>query len=218
MPIIHEDNKTYDWFITDLGIWDVTDKIRGVVEPIFMKGMYDLSRQAADFVAQHPDATWEDSPLWASSSVSTSNKLILDHSDSLLWLPFQVYKHMKACQEVETHSLSRASIGYQVVLIRDPNPGQIIFHIYSESREYTEALNSQDFSYWDNTDKDDDVSEEDWEARAKFWNNVPYDKSIASMSLMFNQPTETKTFFHLKSNTDLFEYMNRLDRVLPNPD
>lgn len=47
---------------------------------------------------------------------------------------------------------------------------------------------------------------------------MPYDKSIASMSLMFNQPTETETFFHLKDNTDLFEYMNRLDRVLPNPD
>jgi hypothetical protein len=43
---------------------------------------------------------------------------------------------MKSCQEAETHSLSRASIGYQVVLMRGPNPGQIIFHIYSESHEY----------------------------------------------------------------------------------
>lgn len=128
---------------------------------------------------------------------------------------------MKSCQEAETHSLSRASIGYQVVLMRGPNPGQIIFHIYSESHEYTEALNSQDwcqdFSYWDNTDKDNDVSEEDWEARAKFWNNMPY-KPIASMSLMFSQPTESEIFFHLKDNTDLFEYMNRFNRVLPDPD
>ena len=65
--------KAYDWFITDLDIWEVTDKIRNIVEPIFMKGMYDLSKQTAEFVAQDPDATWEDSPLWASSSVSTSN-------------------------------------------------------------------------------------------------------------------------------------------------
>ena len=213
--------KAYDWFITDLDVWDATDKIRNVVEPIFMKGMYDLSRQAADFVAQHPDATWNDSPLWASSSVSTSDKLILDQSDALLWLPSQVYKHMKACQDVEVHSLSRASIGYQVVLMRGPNPGQIIFRVYSEIREYTEALSSQDwcqdFSYWDNTDKDDGVPEEDWEVRASFWDNMPY-KPIASMSLMFNQPTEPETFFYLRDNTDLFEYMNGLDRVLPNPD
>lgn len=214
--------KAYDWFITDLGIWEAVDKIRDIVEPIFMSGIYDLTRLVAEFVAQDPDATWNDSPLWATNRVSTSDKPILDHSDSLLWLPSQVYKHMKACQEAETHSLSRASIGYQVVLMRGPNPGQIIFHVYSESREYTETLSSQDwcqdFSYWDNTDKDDDVPEEDWEVRARFWNNMPYDKSIASMSLMFNQPTETEMFFHLRNNTDLFEYMNRLDRVLPNPD
>lgn len=210
--------KAYDWFITDLGV----DKIRDIVEPIFMKGMYDLTRVAAEFVAQDPDATWEDSPLWATSRVSTSDKPILDQSRELLWLPSQVYRHMKSCQEAETHSLSRVSIGYQVVLMRGPNPGQVIFSIYSESREYTEALSRQDwcqdFSYWDNTDKDDDVSEEDWEVRAKFWNNMPYDKSIASMSLMFNQPTETETFFHMRENTDLFDYMNGLDRVLPSSD
>lgn len=155
--------KAYEWFITDLGIWEVVDKIRNVVDPIFMSGMYDLTRLAAEFVAQDPDATWNDSPLWATNRVSTSDKPILDHSDSLLWLPSQVYKHMKARQEAETHSLSRASIGYQVVLMRGPNPGQIIFHVYSESREYTETLSSQDwcqdFSYWDNTDKDDGVPE-----------------------------------------------------------
>lgn len=213
--------KAYDWFITDLGIWEVVDKIRDIVEPIFMSGMYDLTRLAAEFVAQDPDATWEDSPLWASSSVPTNSKPILDRSGKLLWLPSQVYKHMKACQEVAVHSLSKASIGYQVVLMRGPNLGQIVFHVYSESSEYTEALNSQDwcqdFSYWDNTDKDNDVSEEDWEARAKFWNNMPY-KPIASMSLMFSQPTESEIFFHLKDNTDLFEYMNRFNRVLPDPD
>lgn len=33
--------KAYDWFITDLSIWEATDKIRNAVEPIFMKGMYD---------------------------------------------------------------------------------------------------------------------------------------------------------------------------------
>lgn len=213
--------KAYDWFITDLSIWEATDKIRNAVEPIFMKGMYDLTRLAAEFVAQDPDATWEDSPLWASNSVSTSKKMILDQSGAFLWLPSQVYKHMKACQEVEVHSLSKASIGYQVVLMRGPNPGQIVFRAYSESREYTEALRGQDwcqdFSYWDNTDKDDDVSEEDWEVRAKFWNGTP-NKPIASMSLMFNQPTESETFFHLRENTDLFDYMNGLDRVLPSSD
>jgi hypothetical protein len=54
--------KAYDWFITDLGIWEVVDKIRDIVEPIFMSGMYDLTRLAAEFVAQDPDATWEDTP------------------------------------------------------------------------------------------------------------------------------------------------------------
>lgn len=213
--------KAYDWFITDLDIWEVTDRIKNTVEPIFMKGMYDLTRLAAEFVAQDPDATWNDSSLWATNRVSTSNKPILDQSDSLLWLPSQVYKHMKACQDVEVHSLSRASIGYQVILMRGPNPGQIVFRVYSENREYTEALNSQgwcqDFSYWDNTDKDDDVSEEDWEVRDNFWYNMP-NKPITSMSLMFNQPTESEAFFYLRENTDLFEYMNRFNRVLPDPD
>lgn len=63
--------------------------------------------------------------------------------------------------------------------------------VFSECRDYTEALNAQDwcsdFSYWDNTDRDDNVSEEEWERRAQYWRDMPY-KPMSELSVGFSQP------------------------------
>lgn len=65
--------------------------------------------------------------------------------------------------------------------------------VFSECRDYTKALETQgwcsDFSYWNNTDKDNDVTEEEWERRKKYWDTMPYTPP-SERSVGFTQPCE----------------------------
>lgn len=92
-----------------------------------------------------------------------------------------------------TRTLSDVDIFYDVQIMRGPEDNTIVFKVFSECRDYTKALETQDwcsdFSYWNNTDKDDDVTEEEWERRKKYWDAMPYTPPSES-AVGFTQPCE----------------------------
>ena len=95
-----------------------------------------------------------------------------------------------------------------------PKPGQSVFKVYAEVDPYSDELDKadwcQDFSFWDNCDSPDDVSEEEWETRRQFWNGLPPHTPISDMSIGFSHPTKISTYRHLVTNTDVLDEVDRL--------
>ena len=114
----------------------------------------------------------------------------------------------------DTITLSRASFGYSVNIMSGPKPGQSVFKVYAEVDPYSDELDKadwcQDFSFWDNCDSPDDVSEEEWETRRQFWNGLPPHTPISDMSIGFSHPTKISTYRHLVTNTDVLDEVDRL--------
>ena len=102
-----------------------------------------------------------------------------------------LYQRMSELKKCARRTLTPADIFYDAIIMRGPDSGTVVFKVFSENPAYTQALNTQDwcrdFSYWNNTDRDDNVSEEEWERRAQYWYDMPY-KPMSELSVGFTQP------------------------------
>lgn len=186
--------KAYDYFITDLSVFDAADLIRETINPVF----FDAFREQLDLLnerlQENVNATWDETFL---ADLPSDNQRILpawiteygqcstfDMIDSL-------YQRMMDLKNCERRTLSPLDIFYDTIIMRGPDDNTVVFKVLSENPAYTEALNTQewcsDFSYWNNTDRDDNVSEEEWERRAQYWYDMPY-KPMSELSVGFTQP------------------------------
>jgi len=63
---------------------------------------------------------------------------------------------------------------FEVVVL--PHSGSLYGLYFTEQKEFKNLLTSadflEDFSYWDHTDKDEKVSEKDWQHRANVWDGI----------------------------------------------
>ena len=186
--------KAYDYFITGLSVFDAADHIRETINPVF----FDAFREQLDLLDErlqkNVNATWDETFL---ADLPSDNQRILparitdinqcsafDKIDAL-------YQRMSELKKGARRTLTPVDIFYDVTIMRGPDSGTVVFKVFSENPAYTEALNAQDwcseFSYWNNTDKDDNVSEEEWERRAQYWRDMPY-KPMSERSVGFTQP------------------------------
>ena len=98
-------------------------------------------------------------------------------------------------------TFSDADIGYEVIILPGPDDNDVIFRVFSESDDYFKALKNKnlgkDFSYWNNTDKEDSVSDAEWKKRKKYWESLPQ-KSFSSIGLSFSNPSRIDTSIALK--------------------
>ena len=159
---------------------------------------FDAFREQLDLLnerlQENINATWDETFL---ADLPSDNQRILparitdinqcsdfDKIDAL-------YERMSELKNSTRRTLSAMDIFYDVRIMRGPEDNTIVFKVFSECRDYTEALNTQDwcrdFSYWNNTDRDDNVSEEEWERRAQYWRDMPY-KPMSELSVGFTQP------------------------------
>ena len=186
--------KAYDYFITGLSVFDAADHIRETINPVF----FDAFREQLDLLDErlqkNVNATWDETFL---ADLPSDNQRILparitdinqcsafDKIDAL-------YQRMSELKKCARRTLTPVDIFYDVTIMRGPDSGTVVFKVFSENPAYTEALNAQDwcseFSYWNNTDKDDNVSEEEWERRAQYWRDMPY-KPMSELSVGFTHP------------------------------
>lgn len=203
----------HGWFITDMGPAETAQKIRETINPLFMDKMYEGCLLLAEFMYASPFCTWGNSPLCRDNPKRGQQDKVIQ-ADTAMDVIFELYDYVTELAQSDTITLSRASFGYSVSIMSGPNPGQSVFKVYAEVDPYSEELDKadwcQDFSFWDNCDAPDDVSEEEWETRRQFWNGLPPHTPISDMSIGFSHPTKISTYRHLVTNTDVLDEVDRL--------
>jgi len=201
------------WFITDMGPIETSQKIRETINPLFMYKMYEACLLLAEFIYASPFCTWNNSPLCCGNPKRGQQDKVIQ-ADTAMDVIFELYDYVTELAQSDTITLSRASFGYSVSIMNGPNPGQSVFRVYAEVDPYSDELDKadwcQDFSYWDNCDAPDDVSESDWDERRQFWNGLPPHVPISDMSVGFSHPTKISTYRHLVTNTDVLDEIDRL--------
>ena len=203
----------HDWFVTDMGPIETAQKIRETINPLFMDKMYEGCLLLAEFMYASPFCTWSNSPLCRDNPKRGQQDKVIQ-ADTAMDVIFELYDYVTELAQSDTITLSRASFGYSVNIMSGPNPGQSVFKVYAEVDPYSDELDKadwfQDFSFWDNCDAPDDVSEGDWEARRQFWDGLPPHVPISDMSVWFSHPTKISTYRHLVTNTDVLDEVDRL--------
>lgn len=203
----------HDWFIADMGPTETAQKIRETINPLFMNKMHEACLLLAEFIYASPFRTWNNSPLCRDNPKRGQEDRVIQ-ADTAMDVIFELYDYVTDLAQSDTITLSRASFGYSVNIMSGPNPGQSVFKVYAEVDPYSDELDKadwcQDFSFWDNCDAPDDVSEDDWEARRQFWNGLPPHAPISDMSVGFSHPAKISTYRHLVTNTDVLDEVGRL--------
>lgn len=198
--------KQYHWILVEnADLFELMDKIKQVIEPVFFEKMSENIMIAADAVlnADGKEITWNDTPLMAMepNRCFQYSKEKLPAKDRLPRLVGEVISFSNHLSKINSVTFSKADIGYEVTMLPGPSKGDVVFRVFSEINDYNKALSTQnlgkDFSYWNNVDKDDNISDEDWIARKKYWENFP-DKAIGSLGLSFSNPTVIETNISLK--------------------
>lgn len=203
----------HDWFITDMGPIETAQKIRETINPLFMDKMHEACLLLAEFMYASPFCTWNNSPLCRDNPKRGQEDRVIQ-ADTAMDVVFELYDYVTELAQSDTITLSRASFGYSVNIMSGPNPGQSVFRVYAEVDPYSDELDRadwyQDFSFLDNCDAPDDVSEGDWDERRQFWNGLPPHTPISDMSVGFSHPTKISTYRHLVTNTDILDEVDRL--------
>jgi hypothetical protein len=79
-------------------------------------------------------------------------------------------------KEVLGSGLRDPEVDFDFELAILPHDGRIYGMVFSERSRWVdrwmELDGVEDFSYWDNTDQPDEVSEEDWDARGEVWDSI----------------------------------------------
>ena len=203
----------HDWFITDMGPAETAQKIRETINHLFMDKMYEGCLLLAEFIYASPFCTWNNSPLCRDNPKRGQQDKVIQ-ADTAMDVIFELYDYVTELAQSDTITLSRAGFGYSVNIMSGPKPGQSVFKVYAEVDPYSDELDKadwcQDFSFWDNCDAPDDVSEEEWETRRQFWNGLPPHTPISDMSVGFSHPAKISTYRHLVTNTDVLDEVDRL--------
>lgn len=192
--------KAYDYFITDLNVFDAADRIRETIVPVFLDRFRQQQERLSERLRYNVNLTWEDADLdefpvnLPSDNQRILHEYITDYSQCDTYaLVRALYTRMTELKNSATRTLSDVDIFYDVQIMRGPEDNTIVFKVFSECRDYTKALETQgwcsDFSYRNNADKDDDVTEEEWERRKKYWDAMPYTPPSES-AVGFTQPCE----------------------------
>lgn len=162
--------KLYDWILVEnTNVFKLMNDIRSVIEPIFLKKMsYNiLTAGEAVLNAGDREITWNDTILMRLSSSHGEEKLPTKDRigllvDKTIDLTDRLYRDMSV-------TFSDADIGYEVIILPGPDDNDVIFRVFSESDDYFKALKNKnlgkDFSYWNNTDKEDSASDAEWKKR-----------------------------------------------------
>lgn len=198
--------KAHNWFITDLSPFNAEQAIRETLEPIFRESFNTYTNSLLTILDDNPHAAWNDTPF---RSTSASNKRAnkrkilppIEYDGQYFSKPdaidvvAQLYGYLDALHKTEGKT-SRADIFYDAYLMAGPGD-TTVFHVYSKSNAYQKALEMQDwcrdFSYWDNADPDENISEEEWEQRKHYWDSNDPAAPLADASLSISQPSEILT-------------------------
>lgn len=203
--------KAYDWFITNLDAFEAMNRIKETIDPVFLTSTAQNVKVAAEAVlnAGGKEIAWNDTGLRCFGS--DLGQQVLPNKKRIGRLGEELLVYTEGLRRAEAHTFSDADVGYEVAMLPGPSKGDVVFRVFSVPSDYTRALAQQewcsDFSYWDNTDRDESISEEEWERREAFWRSLPM-KAFKDMSLAFYNPSPLETLANLKiDGIDVEQYL-----------
>lgn len=117
---------------------------------------------------------------------------------------FELSKMLLQAEREKTRLHLLIDFGASLCAFELNNKTYILFYYEEESFKdiFTDHFKAKDFSYWNNTDKPDEISELDWENRRRVW-DIIFDKKTI--------PSQCGVCFDLLSRTQLpftFEIWN----------
>lgn len=90
------------------------------------------------------------------------------------------------------HNFSPVDFGYDVILMPSANDDRILAQVFSENKAYRAALVQADvfeaFGYWDNSEAEEGLTEEEWDYREASWGYLLDDETPASIGLTIPYP------------------------------
>lgn len=206
--------KAYGCFITNIDAFEAMSRIKETIDPVFLTSTARNVKVAAEAVlnAGGKEITWNDTDLRCFSS--DLGKQVLPNKKRIGRLGEELLVYTEGLRRTREHTFSDADIGYEAAMLAGPHTGDVVFRVFSESNAYTRVLAQQtwcsDFSYWNNTDRDESISEEEWERREVFWRSLPM-KAFRDMSLSFCNPSPLETLENLKiDGIDAEKYLSDL--------
>jgi hypothetical protein len=166
--------------------FEVGLQIRSVLEPVFHE----------KFKAAYEKAKLNKGVPWSKAFFVDNDSVIQESTIDL-----QLYRIVKKLHRDPRHTFSDLDFAYDVLLYKNAAGGNPLILVFGENaREYRELLISagvaEDYGYWDNSDEDENVSEEDWATRKLAWSDFA-DISSGNTSLMITIPDSIETSVRL---------------------
>jgi len=189
--------KIYDGLIaTRRNAFKVQRDIKAVIEPIF----FDKFDQAAAALDGAEGNTWAETikdVLWSKPHYGEFGYKPVGKPTSY-GTRSDLYELIVLLKNDPFHTFTELDFGYDVVLLPNGeglewNPLVLLFSERSGD-EYRKALISagvvREYGYWNNTDSQDGVSDDEWRRRERAWSklNVPADDGLS-----FRMPGEYET-------------------------
>lgn len=176
--------KIYDGLIsTETNVWETVKRIRGVIEPMFVQ-RFDAAVKLAE---EHDGESWKEVfSLYMTGKLTEKWDKPIKYS---LWdTPQEVYDLIRELQKCPLRTFSELDFGYDIVLLENglgkTLPPLVLCFSERAGVEYRDALKAEgiveEYGYWDNTDRPDDLSKYDWNKRRKAWSflDVPADEGV----------------------------------------
>lgn len=198
--------KLYDGIIInipkDKDVWDISEIIRENCENVFKKLNRNLTidyihQSYVDYIAAY---FREDNK----TNVKIKNGLLLNALDRWKSEKEEFFKNKLLCK---------------VQLFKPLDNGKIVGYVINNNEpEYKNSLLNlpfvEDFSYWNNSDKESNISEDEWTYRKETWDRI-FDKTflISGTGISIELPeTKTRTFeFPFIDKDDFMKEFNNLN-------
>lgn len=151
--------------------------IKQVIEPLFYEKFSALVAEAEEA----KDATWADRFILEGKEWE---KPIADSR----WPSRDVYKIVEELRQARSW-YSPADIGYDVTLMPNGKGRPLVLVFGLQVSDYVQALVSanvvEEYGYWNNSDRPEEISASAWGARAKAWNRITVPPAEAGLSFSF---------------------------------
>ena len=181
--------KIYDGLIsTTSDVFELNRKIRQVLEPVFLGKFYNIYETVNSLPN---DASWSDTGgLFYGADEIDKNDYVL-------------YEKILKLHKTSMHTFSGADIMYDVLIIENFGNGNPLVMVFGEkSQEYIELLKTagvvEEYGYWDNSDPDETVSDEEWETRKNAWKTLD-DKAPSEVGLLVSSPLRLQSLIHIQT-------------------
>lgn len=163
--------------------FEVAKQVRSVLEPVF----HAKFKEANDKAEKNVGSLWR-------NVFRLGPKSEIPHEYRISYDLYEIVEKMHRKSE---HTFSELNFAYDVVLYQNAAGGNPLVLVFGDNtREYISLLVESgvvtNYGYWNNTDPEEGVSEEEWNDREKAWSDFA-EPELVSTALTISIPDSVET-------------------------